>query len=123
MMKTNLLHLNNDILNIIGGYVKKDNLKKEIFKEEQIINGKKIRFDQQLYNIPPFIVFDDNNDYIKDKNTITKDDIKRYLFRYVNFEIIRIKVNAKNDKIKLSKVDIRMCILVCFQRCKLIRDN
>ena len=29
MMNTNLLDLNNDILNIIGGYVKKDNIERE----------------------------------------------------------------------------------------------
>jgi hypothetical protein len=29
-MNTNLLDLNNDILNIIGDYVKKDNLEKKI---------------------------------------------------------------------------------------------
>ena len=33
MMKTNLLDLNNDILNIIGRYVKKDNLEKKIKAE------------------------------------------------------------------------------------------
>jgi hypothetical protein len=39
-MNTNLLDLNNDVLNIIGRYVKKDNLEK-LFQAEQIINGKK----------------------------------------------------------------------------------
>jgi hypothetical protein len=38
-MNTNLLHLNNDILNVMGDYVNKD----------------KIRFNQELYNIPFFI--------------------------------------------------------------------
>ncbi len=36
-MNTNLLDLNNDILNIIGRYVQKDNLDK-LFKAEQILN-------------------------------------------------------------------------------------
>ena len=42
-MNTNLLDLNNDILNIIGGYVKKDNadrmekLIKESFKQVDIL--------------------------------------------------------------------------------------
>ena len=46
-MNTNLLDLNNDVLNIIGDYVKKDNLEKKIkmvktlMNEEQILNGKK----------------------------------------------------------------------------------
>jgi hypothetical protein len=39
-MNINLLDLNNDILNIIGDYVKKDNLTKELEIEEQILNGK-----------------------------------------------------------------------------------
>ena len=39
-MNTNLLDLNNDILNIIGDYVKNDNLEK-LFKDVQILNGKK----------------------------------------------------------------------------------
>jgi hypothetical protein len=43
-MNTNLLDLNDDVLNIIGRYVKKDNFKK-LFQAEQIINGEKIRFD------------------------------------------------------------------------------
>ena len=44
MMNTNLLDLNNDILNIIGGYVKKDNFEKQLEEEEQVLNGKKIMF-------------------------------------------------------------------------------
>ncbi len=79
---------------------KKDNLERELIKEEQIINGEKIRFDQEWCNIPPYIIFDyDNEKYITNMNTIPKDDIKGYLFHSVNFEIIRIKVNAKNDKL------------------------
>ncbi len=56
----------------------------------------------------------------KDKNAITKDDIKGYLFFNVSLEIVMVKKYAKNYKIKLSKVDIRMCIWVCIQRCRLI---
>ncbi len=40
-MNTNLIDLNDDILNVIGDYFKKGNLKREKIKEEQIINGKK----------------------------------------------------------------------------------
>jgi hypothetical protein len=45
MMNTNLLDLNNDILNIVGDYVKKDNLEEKIkmvktlMNEEHMING------------------------------------------------------------------------------------
>jgi hypothetical protein len=36
MMNTNLLDLNNGILNIIDDYVKKDNFESALVKEEQI---------------------------------------------------------------------------------------
>ena len=36
-MNTNLLDLDNDILNIIGDYVKKDNLKEQRKREKEII--------------------------------------------------------------------------------------
>ena len=40
----NLLDLNNDVLNIVGDYVKRDNVKEEIFKRTDIwINYLKIR--------------------------------------------------------------------------------
>ncbi len=50
MMNTNLSDLNHDSLNIIGNYVKKENLEKEIIQEEPIINWKKIRFDEYNMN-------------------------------------------------------------------------
>ena len=40
-MNTNLLDLNNDVLNIIGRYVKRDNFKKQLSEEKQVLNGKK----------------------------------------------------------------------------------
>ncbi len=46
MMNKNLLDLNNDVLNIIGDYVKKDNLEEKrknqekLMNEELILNGK-----------------------------------------------------------------------------------
>ena len=49
-MNYNLLDLDNDVLNIIGYYVKKDNLERKIIRDRQlmldrqIINGKEIRF-------------------------------------------------------------------------------
>ena len=118
MMKTNinLLDLDNDILNIIGDYVKKDNLNKQLMKEEQILNGKNIRFNEFEYRIPPHSI-------IKNRNTISKNSIKLYIFDYVDMEIIKIKNNAKNDKIRLDKDNIRMCIWVCFKRCNFILDD
>ena len=120
-MNTNLLDLNNDILNIIGRYVKKDNLDK-LFEAEQILNGKKIRFDTFSNYVPGFII-DENHKYIKDINTIPKDSIKRFIFFYIDCEIMKIKKYAKTDKIKLSKVDIRMCIWVCIQRSKYLLNR
>ena len=85
-----------------------------------------------------------NKGPIKDKSTIPKDWVKSYIFNYIddeiiaikelrrrkirysfNFfddEIIGVKEDAKNNKIKLSKEDIRMCIWVGFQRCKIVLD-
>ncbi len=60
---------------------------------------------------------------MKDKKAITKDSIKEYLFYNVRLEIMSVNKYAKTDKIKLSKVDIRMCIWVCFQLYKLILDD
>ena len=38
-------------------------------------------------------------------------------------EIIKIKNNAKTDKIRLDKDNIRMCIWVCFKRCNFILED
>ena len=37
--------------------------------------------------------------------------------------MIEVKEYAKIDKIKLTKPDIRMCIWVLFQQCKIILDD
>ena len=67
MMKTNinLLDLDNDILNIIGEKVKKDNLNRELKKNGQILNGKHIRFNEFEYRIPHSIITDGKGNYIK----------------------------------------------------------
>ena len=126
----NLLDLNDDILNIIGVYVKKDNLERKIIKDSQmrsyrqIINGKEIRF------CPYFdsgIMFDIklmlHENSIKVLDTIAKDIIKRFLFDKVHNEIKYIKVHARVDKIKLTKPDLRMCIWICFHRYFVILNN
>ena len=126
----NLLDLNNDILNIIGVYVKKDNLERKIIKDRQmrsyrqIINGKEIRF------CPYFdsgIMFDIklmlHENSIKVLDTIAKDIIKRFLFDKVHNEIKYIKVHARVDKIKLTKPDLRMCIWLCFHRYFVLLNN
>jgi hypothetical protein len=63
MMYTNLLDLNNDILNIIGDYVEK--IIYELNKEEQILNEKKKFPCLRWYH--QFILFDENGNCIKDK--------------------------------------------------------
>ncbi len=61
--------------------------------EEQILNGKKIRFG--VYSSwTPFSFLslrDEYNNYIKDKNTIQKDKIGSYIFVYIDEEIYKTK--------------------------------
>ena len=118
MMNTNLLDLNNDILNIIGVYVKKDILEEKLIQEEQILNGKKITFPGLTCYYHPY----DENPY--DENVYyLKDNIERYLFHYIDNEIIEVKKYAKTDKIKLTKPILRMCVWIFFQRYKLILND
>ena len=121
----NLLDLNNDVLNIIGVYVKKDNLERKIIKDrqmrsdKQIINGKEIRFCPYHNSY----WFDLKNYDIKVRGTISKDNIKKYLFDNINNEIKYIKVHARVDKNKLTKPDFRLCIWICLQRFKFILND
>jgi len=105
----NLLDLDNDILNIIGDFVKKDNEEREeeIVNSEQIINGKIIMFRNFC------------GDYIT-KPLNTKEDIKNYIFDYIDREFPDIKTYASNHRIRLSKDDKRRCAWVLFKRCKFI---
>ena len=73
--------------------------------------GKKIRFGNFVYNKISFNV---------NKDDLSKEDIKEYIFSYVNMEITTIKNYAKIDKMRLYKDDIRRFAWVCFKRCKLI---
>ena len=114
MMNTNLLDLNNDILNIIGDFVKKDNAKRQIMNEKQIINGKEIRF----LPYPYWSLYG-----INVGDTCSKYILKKYLFNKIDNDIIYIKAHARFEKIKLTKTDIRLCIWICFQRYKLILNN
>ncbi len=105
----NLLDLDNDILNIIGDFVKKDNEEREeeIVNSEQTINGKIIMFRNFC------------GDYIT-KPLNTKEDIKNYIFDYIDREFPDIKTYASNHRIRLSKDDKRRCAWVLFKRCKFI---
>ncbi len=88
MGQFNFLDLDNDVLNIIGEYVKKDDLEEKIkikiklMNEEQIINEKKIQFGRFSWWIPFSFIRDENDNYIKDMNTLPKDNIKRYIQVY-----------------------------------------
>ena len=119
----NLLDLNTDILNIIGNFVKKekereereesereereDREREEIVNSEQIINGKIIMFRNFC------------GEYIT-KPLNTKEDIKNYIFDYIDREFPDIKTYASNHRIRLNKDDKRRCAWVLFKRCKLI---
>ena len=109
----NLLDLDNDILNIIGDFVKKDNKirgKKELMDGEQIINGRKIIF-------PTFCGGE------IDRSLNTKEDIKEYIFDYIISNFPYIKKCATMFKIRLNKDDKRKCAWVLFKRCKIIIDR
>ncbi len=54
---------------------------------------------------------------------MTKDEIKRALFRYVKTKKFEVIEYAKYDKIKLTKLNLRMCVWIFFQRYKLILND
>ncbi len=54
------------------------------------------------------------------KSLNTKEDIKEYIFDYIDREFPDIKTYASNHKIRLNKDDKRRCAWVLFKRCKLI---
>ena len=117
----NLLDLSTDILNTIGDFVKKDNKEREererkdnikrerekIVNSEQIINGKIIMFRNFCCS------------YIT-KPLNTKENIKEYIYDYIDREFPDIKTYASNHRIRLSKDDKRRCAWVLFKRCKYI---
>ncbi len=80
-------------------------------KERKILNGKKITFHN--FNYHPYILCNENGNY-------RKDEIKRYIFNYINIHILEIKACAKISKSKLTIQNTRMCMWVCFQRGKII---
>ena len=109
----NLLDLDNDILNIIGDFVKKDNEEREeeeIVNSEQTINGKIIMFRNFFCS------------YIT-KPLNTKENIKEYIYDYIDREFPDIKTYASNHKIRLNKDDKRRCAWVLFKRCKFILNG
>ena len=94
MMNTNLLDLNNDILNIIGDYVKKDNIeRKESFEKVDI-----------LYNILNRI------GQVKRQKPIMRQLIANYFyllnikdFKIIDEYLTLKKLNLKNKKYSFGK--------------------
>ena len=78
MEKINLLDLDNDVLNIIGDYVKADNF--ERIKEEE------------------------------------KQDKKMEIFKFVDEKIKQLRIDAKKEKIKISKLDFNFAVLLIFDK-------
>ena len=78
MEKVNLLDLDNDVLNIIGDYVKADNF--ERIKEEE------------------------------------KQNKKMEIFKFVDEKIKQLKIDAKKEKIKISKFDFNFAVLLIFDK-------
>ena len=78
--------------------------------EEQIINGKTIEFGTSI-----------NTDIVVPLNT--KEDIKDYIFHYINGDFQDIKKYAKKRKVRLSNDDMWKCFLISFKRCKILFDH
>jgi hypothetical protein len=93
-MNQNLLNFNNDFLNVVGNYVKKDNFEIALRKEEQILNGIRIRFDP-MNSYTPYCMYFENYELIKGNNNIKKDAIKKYMYINIYMEIICVKRYAK----------------------------
>ena len=104
----NLLDLRPDILNIVGDFVKRREIK-ELMDEEQIINGKTIE-------IGSFIITNTS------APLNTKEDIKDFIFWYIDLEFKEIKKYAKKRKVRLSNDDMWKCFLISFKRCKILLD-
>ena len=79
-MNTNLWDLNNDVLNILGDYVKKDNFEKQLEEEEQVLNGKKIMFPAFSWYGYLHDIYLEHKEYMNriDGNEFKKGFMKRY---------------------------------------------
>jgi hypothetical protein len=104
----NLLDLRPDILNIVGDFVKRREIK-ELMDEEQIINGKTIK-------IGTFIM----TCFIKPLNT--KEDLKKKIFHCIDIDFQEIKKYAKKRRVRLINDDMRKCFLILFKRYKILLD-
>ncbi len=112
MEKINLLDMNNDILNIIGAYVKKDNLKKfEIFNfidEEIKINKSKAKEEKRrltknhlLANVYFFVYYKFYINDLKNDNWRIYNEIRNNEFLPIYEEYVTLKKSGffkKNKK-------------------------
>jgi hypothetical protein len=73
--------------------------------EEQIINGKTIKFGTFI-----------NTNIVVPLNT--KEDIKDFIFFYINSDVQEIKKYAKKRKIRLINDDMWKCFLISFKDVK-----
>jgi len=124
-MNTNLLDLNNDVLNIIGRYVKQDNFGRQLDKEEQVLNGKEINFPSCSWYLHLHEVYLDHKKYMNriDGHELKRGFMKRYFFEYIDLEMITMRQYMKTFKYKLSDADLRMCVWVFFQRLKFMLED
>ena len=52
----------------------------------------------------------------------TKEDIKDYIFHYINLKFQEIKKYAKKRKVRLSNDDMWKFFFILFKRCKILLD-
>ena len=81
----------------------------ELMDEKQIINGKTIEFGTFI-----------NTAIVVPLNT--KEDIKDYIFFYINLDFQQIKKICKKRKLRLINDDIWKCFFILFKRCKILLD-
>jgi hypothetical protein len=96
-MNINLLDLNDDVLNIIGRYVKKDNFEKQLDEEEQVLNGKKIIFPSCSWYGYLDDIYLDHKKYMNriDGSEFKKGFMKRYFFEYIDLEMVTLRQYLK----------------------------
>ena len=88
MMKTNLLDLDDDILNIIGDYVKKDNLEKE----------RMIKFKQDAFEHLNIQLKEDKKFSRKNNSYMSRHDTRTQLWWYFKSFMRQYFDNIDDDK-------------------------
>ena len=114
----NLLELNNDVLNMIGNYVKKDNQKR--LKEERLIqmllNQYKYRFEDMLdkykyFNKPVDIYLEitkilvDLHIYLERRRDIEKDNIEKYINLFI--DMYKTEIDKTTRKFRRNVLGFR----------------